>query len=84
MLRLNERGQMLYRILKDGDVPASLDIDEAFTHNVGKWLLLLPLFAKTGKPVTLLLVAVAVLMVGWAPLTLVWVLLCSFTFSIPY
>lgn len=62
--RLNERGQMLYRILKDGDVPASLDIGEAFTHRVGKWLLLSPLFAKTAKPITLLPVAVAVLLMG--------------------
>jgi DNA-binding transcriptional ArsR family regulator len=62
--RLNERGQMLYRILRDGDVPASLDIGEAFTHRVGKWLFLSPLFAKTAKPITLLPVAVAVLLVG--------------------
>jgi hypothetical protein len=55
---------MLYRILKNGDITASLDIGEAFTHRVGKWLFLSPLFAKTAKPITLLPVAVAVLLVG--------------------
>jgi DNA-binding transcriptional ArsR family regulator len=62
--RLNERGQMLYRVLKEGDVPAPLDIGEAFTHRVGKWLFLSPLFAKTAKPTRFLPIAVAVLLVG--------------------
>ncbi|MCW4046713.1 MAG: winged helix-turn-helix domain-containing protein [Candidatus Bathyarchaeota archaeon] len=61
---LNERGRMLHRILKDGDVPAPLDIGEAFTHRVGKWVFLSPLFAKTANPVMLLPFAVVVLLVG--------------------
>jgi DNA-binding transcriptional ArsR family regulator len=62
--RLNERGQMLYRILKDGEVPAPLDIGEAFTHRVGKWLFLSPLFAKTAKPLMLLPAAIVTLLIG--------------------
>ena len=62
--RLNERGQMLYRILKDGSIPASLEIGEAFSHRMGKWLFLSPLFAKTAKPLLLLPAAIAILLAG--------------------
>jgi hypothetical protein len=62
--RLNDRGQMLYRILKDGNVPASLDMSEAFSHRIAKWVFLSPLFAQTSKPLRLMPVSIAILLVG--------------------
>jgi len=62
--RLNDRGQTLYRILKEGNVPATLEISEAFSHRVGKWLFLSPVFAKTVKPLRLLPVSIAILLLG--------------------
>jgi DNA-binding transcriptional ArsR family regulator len=62
--RLNDRGQMLYRVLKDGSVPATLGLSEAFSHRVAKWLFLSPIFAKTSKPLRLLPVSIAILLIG--------------------
>jgi len=62
--RLNDRGQTLYRILKEGNVPATLEISEAFSHRVGKWLFLSPVFAKTVKPLRLLPVSIVILLLG--------------------
>jgi DNA-binding transcriptional ArsR family regulator len=62
--RLNDRGQMLYRILKDGNVPATLDMSEAFSHRIAKWVFLSPAFAKTSKPLRFLPVSIIILLVG--------------------
>ena len=62
--RLNDRGQTLYKILKEGSVPATLEISEAFSHRVAKWLFLSPVFAKTVKPLRLLPVSIAILLIG--------------------
>ncbi|MEM3640450.1 MAG: winged helix-turn-helix domain-containing protein [Candidatus Bathyarchaeia archaeon] len=62
--KLNDKGQMLYRILKDGSIPTSLEIGEAFSHRLGKWLFLSPVFAKTVKPLRLLPVSIAILLLG--------------------
>jgi hypothetical protein len=62
--RLNDRGGMLYRILKEGTVPASLEIGQTFSHRVGKWLFLSPVFAKTVKPLRLLPISIVILLVG--------------------
>jgi hypothetical protein len=62
--RLNDRGQALYRILKDGNVPATLEISETFSHRLAKWLFLSPIFAKTAKPLRLLPVSIAILLIG--------------------
>jgi len=62
--RLNDRGQMLYKILKDGNVPAMLEIGEAFSHRIAKWVFLSPVFAKTAKPLKLLPIAIAILLIG--------------------
>ena len=62
--RLNDRGQMLYRVLKDGTVPATLQVGEAFSHRLGKWLFLSPLFATTAKPLRILPVSIAILLIG--------------------
>jgi DNA-binding transcriptional ArsR family regulator len=62
--KLSDRGQMLYKILKEGNVPATLEIGEAFSHRIAKWLFLSPVFAKTAKPLKLLPIAIAILLVG--------------------
>jgi DNA-binding transcriptional ArsR family regulator len=62
--RLNDRGQTLYRILKEGNVPPALGISEAFSHRVAKWLFLSPVFAKTSKPLMLLPISIVILLIG--------------------
>jgi len=61
---LNERGKMLYRTLKEGSVPPTLEISEAFSHRLAKWLFLSPVFAKTVKPLRLLPVSIGILLLG--------------------
>jgi len=61
---LNDRGRMLYKILKEGNVPPTLEISEAFSHRLGRWLFLSPVFAKTVKPLRFLPAAVAILLLG--------------------
>jgi DNA-binding transcriptional ArsR family regulator len=62
--RLNAKGQMLYRFLKDGSIPASLGISETLSHRAAKWLFLSPLFAQTIKPLRLLPISLAILFLG--------------------
>jgi DNA-binding transcriptional ArsR family regulator len=62
--RLNDRGQILYKVLKDGNVPPTLEIGEAFSHRLGKWLFLSPLFAKTAKPTRVLPFSIVLLFIG--------------------
>jgi DNA-binding transcriptional ArsR family regulator len=62
--RLNDRGQTLCRILKEGNLPATLEMGEAFSHGIEKWLFLSPLFAKTVRPLKILPISIAVLLVG--------------------
>lgn len=62
--RLNEKGQVLYRVLKDGQVPATLEIGETFSHRFGRLLFLSPLFAKTVKPLRFLPTAILILFIG--------------------
>ncbi|MBS7646416.1 helix-turn-helix transcriptional regulator [Candidatus Bathyarchaeota archaeon] len=62
--RLNAKGQMLYRVLKDGSVPASLEISETLSHRAVKWLFLSPIFALTAKPYKFLPISAAVLVLG--------------------
>jgi hypothetical protein len=50
--------------LKDGNVPATLEISETFSHRLAKWLFLSPIFAKTAKPLRLLPVSIAILLIG--------------------
>jgi len=62
--RLNDRGQTLYKVLKEGNIPATLEISEAFSHRVAKWIFLSPVFAKTVKPLRVLPVSIALLLIG--------------------
>jgi len=62
--RLNAKGQMLYRVLKDGSVPASLAMGETMSHRVIKWFFLSPVFALTAKPYMFLPVSAVILFLG--------------------
>lgn len=62
--RLNDRGKMLYRTLKNGVIPPSLEISEAFSHRLAKWLFLSPVFAKTVKPLRIFPVSIGILLIG--------------------
>jgi DNA-binding transcriptional ArsR family regulator len=62
--KLNDRGVMLYNVLKEGSIPASLEISGSFNLRMTKWLFLSPLFSKTVKPLRLLPLAVAILFIG--------------------
>jgi len=62
--RLNDHGQTLYKILKEGNVPPTLGISEAFSHRLARWLFLSPVFAKTVNPLRLLPVSMVILLIG--------------------
>jgi hypothetical protein len=62
--KLNDRGQALYRLLKEGNVPATLEISETFSHRLAKWLFLSPLFAKTVNPLKVLPFSIAIILTG--------------------
>jgi len=62
--RLNDHGKMLYRTLKEENIPPTLEIVETFSHRLAKWLFLSPVFAKTIKPLRFLPVSIAVLLMG--------------------
>jgi DNA-binding transcriptional ArsR family regulator len=62
--KLNDRGQTLYKILKEGNIPATIEISEAFSHRLAKWLFLSPVFAKTIKPLRFLPISIAILLIG--------------------
>ncbi|MEM2466871.1 MAG: winged helix-turn-helix domain-containing protein [Candidatus Bathyarchaeia archaeon] len=62
--RLNSKGQALYRVLKEGSIPASLGISEPLSNRAAKWLFLSPLFAQTIKPLRLLPLSLLVLFLG--------------------
>jgi len=62
---LNDRGQLLYRTLKDGSVSPALKMgSEALSHRLGRWLFLSPVFAQSIRLQVFLPVAVAVLIFG--------------------
>lgn len=62
--RLNDRGRTLYRILKEGSIPATLEITEAFSHRLGRWLFLSPVFAKTANSLRFLPFSISILLMG--------------------
>ena len=61
---LNDRGRLLYRVLTEGSVPPTLAVGEAFSHRLGRWLLLSPVFAKTTRPARWLPVSILILLLG--------------------
>jgi len=62
--RLNDRGKMLYGVLKEGSVPPTLGISHAFSHQAAKWIFLSPVFAKTVKPLKFLPISILILVIG--------------------
>ncbi len=62
--RLSDKGRMLYRFLKEGKVPPTLEIGEVFSHRVAKWVFLSPVFGKTAKPLVILPFSAALLLIG--------------------
>jgi len=61
---LNDRGQLLYRSLKDGSAPHVLSAGEALGHRVGRWVFLSPIFFRMTRLEMLLPVSVAILFLG--------------------
>lgn len=61
---LNDRGHVLFRVLKEGSIPATLELSETFSHRLGKWLFLSPIFARTAKPLKLLPISIAIMFAG--------------------
>ena len=61
---LNDRGRLLHKILREGSLPPSLEIGEAFSHRLGRWLFLSPIFIRTARPERLLPVSVLILALG--------------------
>ena len=62
--KLNDRGQLLYKSLKEGRIPSALQMSETFGHRLVKWLFLAPVFAKTVQPLKLLPLALIILIAG--------------------
>ncbi len=61
---LNDRGRLLYRSLKQKSLPPTLEIGETFSHRLGRYLFLSPVFVRTTKPAVLLPFAMIVLVLG--------------------
>jgi len=61
---LNHRGKLLYRTLKNGTLPPTLEVGKAFSHHLGRWLFLSPIFTKTTKPEKLLPLSLLILLLG--------------------
>ncbi len=62
---LNDRGQLLYRSLREGSVSPALTIgSEALSHRLGRWLFLSPVFARTTRLEFSLPAASAILIIG--------------------
>ncbi len=62
--RLNDSGRLLYKSLKGGSMLGTLHIGETFSRRLVKWLFLVPLFAKTIRPLRLLPLSLVVLVLG--------------------
>jgi len=61
---LNDRGQLLYKSLKEGSMPPALNMGEALSHKIGRWVFLSPVYARMARLEFSLPLAFAVLLVG--------------------
>jgi len=62
---LNDRGQLLYKSLKEGTGPTALNVGEALSHRMGRWLFLSPIFLRTMTRLEVFLpVSAAILFLG--------------------
>lgn len=62
--KLNDRGRLLYRSLKEGGMPSTLQLSESLSHRLAKWLFLSPLFVRTTKAVRLFPLSLVILALG--------------------
>lgn len=62
---LNDRGQLLYRSLRDGNVSPALNVgSEALSHRLGRWLFLSPVFSRTVRMNVFLVGSIIILTLG--------------------
>jgi len=61
---LNDRGQLLYKSLREGSMPTALNMGEALSHKVGRWVFLSPVYARLTRLEFSLPLAFAILLVG--------------------
>jgi len=61
---LNDHGRLLYKSLKQKSLPPTLEIGEALSHRLGRYLFLSPVFVRTTKPVALLPLSIIILALG--------------------
>ena len=62
---LNDRGQLLYRSLRDGNVSPALNVgSEALGHRLGRWLFLSPVFSRTVRMNAFLVGSIIILALG--------------------
>lgn len=61
---LNERGQILYKSMKEGTELPALSASEALGHRLGRWLFLAPIFLKVNRLELMMPVSVLVLFLG--------------------
>lgn len=61
---LNDRGRFLYASLREGSLPPALQMGDALSHRLGRWVFLSPVFSKSARPFVLLPIALVVLLLG--------------------
>jgi hypothetical protein len=61
---LNDRGQLLFKSLKEGSVPTALNMGEALSHRLGRWVFMAPVLTRMTRLEASLPVAIAVLLIG--------------------
>ena len=62
--RLNDRGKMLYRVLKEGNLTPPMELGGVSAHRFVRWFFLSPIFAKTANPLKFLPLSIIMLFVG--------------------
>jgi len=61
---LNDRGRLLYKSLREGSIPTALNAGEAFSHRLGRWLFLSPVFFRMTRLELFFPVSLAILFLG--------------------
>ena len=61
---LNDRGQLLFKSLREGSMPAALNAGEALGHRMGRWFFLSPVFFRMTRLEVFLPISIAVLFLG--------------------
>jgi DNA-binding transcriptional ArsR family regulator len=61
---LNDRGQLLFKSLKEGTAPPALNVGEALSHRFARWLFLSPVYVRMTRLELSLPIALAVLLLG--------------------